>query len=97
MTVTMSADALHGGANEFARTADVLLGHARSVAGLAGLRAAFAGAGETVWPAVEARLTDLVGRLEHAHARTARAGALLRTAADGSTAIDQRNGNAIRM
>jgi hypothetical protein len=95
--VTMNPDRLNGGGEAFVRSADAMLGHARSVADLAGLRAAFAGAGEAVWPTVEARLNELVGRLEQAHQRTTHVGSLLRTAGDGSTAIDQQNHDAITM
>ena len=95
MDVTMDAARLAGGAAAFDRHGETLLGHARSVEELARLRAAFAGAGEQVWPAIEARLSEVVGRIQQAHQRAAQAGRLLSTAATESTAIDQRSGNAI--
>jgi hypothetical protein len=95
--LSMRPDELNGGADRFGRHAEMLAGHAQQVNGLAGLRAAFAGAGETAWPAVEAKLTELVGRLEQARERTANAGTMLSTAATGSTAIDAQGRTTIRM
>jgi len=97
MGVTMDPEALGGGATEFANNADALLGHVTSVADLAALRAAFAGAGAVAWPRVEALLNELTHRLETAQQRTMNTSTGLRTAADGSTSIDQNNGNTMRM
>jgi hypothetical protein len=96
MGVAMNSEALGGGATAFARSAEALHGHATSVSELAALRAAFAGSGETVWPAVEARLTALMGRLDAVSQGATHAGTVLWTAATGSTAIDQINGNNLR-
>jgi hypothetical protein len=95
MGVSMDPEALGRGANQFASKAEELTGHATSVADLAALRAAFAGAGETVWPLVEARLTELQGRLQAAGEQVTSTGAMLRTASDGFAGTDQDNSRSI--
>lgn len=95
--VSMDPAALGTGAGEFARHAEALGGHASTVAGLASLRDALQGAGAAVWPTVEARLAELAGRLTAARDEAARAGTVLRTAAEGTRDIDQNNGDNLRM
>lgn len=97
MGVSMDPAALGRGATEFVRGGDAMLGHARSVADLAALRAAFAGAGEAVWPGIEARLTELTRRLETVQQQAMRTGTVLRAGAEGATVIDQDNSTAMRM
>jgi hypothetical protein len=93
----MDPVALGNGATEFVRGGDAMLGHAKSVADLAALRTAFAGAGETVWPAVEARLAELTRRLETVQQQAMNTGTVLRAASGGSTTIDQVNSTTMRM
>lgn len=96
MAVTIDPDGLRAGGTAFNRNAEELLGHARTVAELAALRAAFAGAGESVWPIIETRLSELAAQLEEAHRRASNAGTVLTTAADSSVEIDNRNANTMR-
>jgi hypothetical protein len=95
--VSMDPAALGRGANEFALGGDAMLGHVKSVADLAALRTAFAGAGEAAWPGVEARLTELMGRLETVQQQAMRTGTVLRVASEGSGTIDQDNSTTMRM
>lgn len=97
MGVTVDPESLGGGATEFVRAADALLGHVTSVEDLNALRTAFAGAGEAAWRGVEMRLADLMGRLEAAQRQTEDTGTVLRTGAVGYPVIDQNNGDSMRM
>lgn len=97
MGVAFDPGALGGGAAEFVRKSDALLGHASTVEGMAALRTAFAGSGEVAWRDIEQRLTGILSQLKTAQEHAANAGAVLLTAADGSVALDQDNGNSMRM
>jgi hypothetical protein len=95
MPVSLDPDELRACGDAYTRNSEALLGHARAVQDLAALRAAFAGAGAPVWPAIEARLTELAGRLGQAHQQAARSGTVLAEAASGMTEIDASTATAI--
>jgi hypothetical protein len=97
MGVAFDPEALDGGAAEFVRNADALLGHSSTVEGMAALRTAFAGSGEIAWRDIERQLTGVLNRLRTAQEHAANAGGVLRTAAGGSATIDQNNADSMRM
>lgn len=97
MALTFDPEALGGGAGEFARNAEALLGHAATVEQLAALRQAFAGSGEAAWLGVAERLAGITNQLRAVQERATNAGDVLRTAADGSVTVDANNANNVRM
>lgn len=95
--LTFRPDELHNGATAFEQHAEMLRGHAQQLDQVASaLPAAFAGAGMAALPAVQAKIEELLGHFESAHARTANAGSMLRTAAVGSAEIDTQGGQNLR-
>lgn len=95
MGVSMDPAALGQGAARFAGKGEELSGHATTVGELVALRAAFAGAGEQLWPGVEARLTELIDQLKADQERVAHTGTLLATAAGEFSTMDQGNAGAV--
>lgn len=94
--VGMDPAAVSRGAHQFRGHGEAMAGHAQSIADLSALRAAFAGAGEEVWPLVEARLNELRGQLEAVQQGVTRNGTALGTAADGTAGIDQQYGTTMQ-
>jgi len=94
--VGMDPAAVSRGANQLRGHGDAMAGHVQSVAELAALRAAFAGAGEEAWPLIEARLTELHSNLEAVQQGVTHNGTALGTAAEGTAGIDTQYGKTMK-
>jgi chorismate synthase len=94
--VGMDPAAVSRGANQLRGHGDAMGGHVQSVADLAALRAAFAGAGEEIWPQLEARLAELRGQLEAVQQGVTQNGTQLGTFGQGTAGLDQQHGTTMR-
>jgi len=88
-------EALTNGGSRFLDHADGLDAHAKALAQLESLRAAFLGAAAQYWPAIEAALTGAGGQIQQSAQNYSGVGQTMRTLADGATAVDVTHGQAI--
>lgn len=84
-----------GGGGAYLNHADGLDAHAKALAQLQSLRAAFAGSAARHWPAVEAALTGAGGQLQAAAQSYAGIGQGMRNLADGVASTDAVAGQGI--
>lgn len=87
--------ALSSGGSRYLGHADGLDGHAKALAQLESLRAAFAGSAEQHWPALEAALTGAGGQIQSAAQSYTGVGQSMRTLADGVATTDVIGGQGV--